>query len=610
MKISKSKSKSLFAMVLLVSMANAITLKDSIEKTINTNPGIIAEHKNQDAYKKYVDEEKGDYLPTIDFETYYETSHEYNNPDDASKNDASKNGWNAQLELEQILYDGGLTPSEIAEYQYKRDGNTFRSSLAIEDIIFETTSMYLNIVQYGELINLSTNMIKIHEKNLITALEKEDISGEKLETFQVSSKLHFTSERLYEQEDLSLESYNGFKKYAGMIPSQVCRPNIYENAIPSSLEETVKLAIRRNYSILEQIENIKVQREKLTQADAKFLPTLLFQLQAEWDDDLALAENGRQNEYRARLFMEWNLLEGGKHKAASQREKLFLQESKKVLDKVTDDIVSQVTNSYNSYNQRKKRVEMLKKYVQDNKNILDVYIEEFDAGTRTFIDILNAEAELYNSKTSLIGREFELYTSYYSLLSRLSMLSNTILSEKNHTCKNITYENLLDVQKKKENIEEQDADAELEGLFESDNETPKTENSIESVETKDNLISSSQNSNEDITEDANLKNDNSLISDNLQNLLDASPKSYTLNVTTETGLKEANYMLKKYAMEKDGYAFRFGQNFAKTKVLYGIYDTYKEAKEALNNLNENLLNKHFPYIDSVNKHQKLYNKYN
>ncbi len=249
---------------MLLTNVHAISLKDSIKKTINTNPNIISEHKNQDAFKKYIDQEEGDYLPTLDLESYYEESHSYSNPDDDDKSNTHKNGFNTQLELEQILYDGGLTPSEIDEYQHKYEANRFRSNLAIEDIILESTTTYLNLVQYKELQNLSINMINVHEENLITAKEKEKISGEKLETYQVSSKLHLTQERLYEQQDLFSVAKYDFKRFVGIKPdNKICRPIIDEVFIPTSLEKTVKLAVRKNYSILEQIENIKVQREKL-----------------------------------------------------------------------------------------------------------------------------------------------------------------------------------------------------------------------------------------------------------------------------------------------------------------------------------------------------------
>ncbi len=55
-------------LILLTSSSYAASLRDSVEKAINTNPDIIAEKKNQEAYRKYVDDREGLYLPTLDIE--------------------------------------------------------------------------------------------------------------------------------------------------------------------------------------------------------------------------------------------------------------------------------------------------------------------------------------------------------------------------------------------------------------------------------------------------------------------------------------------------------------------------------------------------------------
>lgn len=764
---------------------NAISLRDAIENTITTNPAIISEYKNQDAFKKYVDEEKGDYLPTLDLETYLEKSYTNENQGNSAPTHSNKEGWNAQLKLEQILYDGGRTPSEVNEFRHKRDANIFRSNAAIDNIISDTITTYLDLVQYEELINLSSLIIDIHKDNLVTAVEKEQISGEKLEIHQVSSKLHFTYERFYEQHDLRLQAFNNFKKNVGIEPNgHICRPIINEKVIPNSIEKAVELSVRRNYSILEQVENIKTQREKLTQADASFLPTLLFQLQGEWDDDLTLAENGRQDIYRARFLMTWNLYEGGKNSIVSKREMLFLQEAKKKLDSVTDEIVSTTTNNYNTYEFNKKRVEMLKSYVHDNRKILEVYVKEFDSGTRTFIDILNAEAELYNSKTTLIGMEYELMQSYYDLLVNLSILSDSVLSQKNQVCQPMKTEELFKIEIKKESpeigeLEDLSADEDEEENTNETQGTKKEENNQNSILKKQDIVireDKIRNLDEDLKEffeyeleeeskdskynlssqeEKNIRNemnkldkeleeffltnlnnedqdflvekkeiikpdinqkqetknntnilDNKLVIDKkIENILgtnekkdsaliskahekieekikdidktvkkerieeknikkEVSPKKeksntigkkdkiemdglfdnlyieaaniilaekkefkpintkkifemfldapinhYTLSITTEENLAEGKYFLKNYNILDKGYVFSYGQDLVKTKVLYGVYSTYKEAQKALDKMSSRIKS-HSPYISRIKKYQKLYKKYN
>lgn len=48
----------------------AVSLRDSVETALNNNPNIIAEKKNQEAFRKYVDDREGLYLPTLDLQAY------------------------------------------------------------------------------------------------------------------------------------------------------------------------------------------------------------------------------------------------------------------------------------------------------------------------------------------------------------------------------------------------------------------------------------------------------------------------------------------------------------------------------------------------------------
>ena len=101
---------------------------------------------------------------------------------------------------------------------------------------------------------------------------------------------------------------------------------------------------------------------------------------------------------------------------------------------------------------------------------------------------------------------------------------------------------------------------------------------------------------------------NSEFSEKIKSFLSTPRGYYTLNLTTENSIKKSKHFLKKYNLLDEGYAFRYGKNLEKTKILYGIYSTYKEAKNSLNNLDINLKNRHHPYIDNIIKHQNIYNK--
>ncbi len=578
-------------LILLTSFSYAASLRDSVEKAINTNPDIIAEKKNQEAYRKYVDDREGLYLPTLDIEAYLETSKIEKDYDDATPDTkGDEDGYNAAIILRQYLYDGGSTPSQVSEVKHQELANKYRSFYAIENTILETVKAYTGLVQSDEKLALTNDMIKNHEENLVTAKEKEEISGEVLETYQVSSKLNFTIDKYIEEQSVKETGIAQYVKYVGEeLNGSICRPTIDESKVPETLKETIEIAVIRNHRILEQIEKIKLQREKIAQYDARFLPSLNLELKASIDDDLELNENGTQKDRYARLNLNWNLFNGNRDSIRSEQETIFLQEQKKTLDEITNDVVAEIKSLYTKFYKNKKRIEALKKYVVANVNIVEVYRNEFQAGTRTFVDILDAESELYNSRTSLINIEYAALNNYYDLMFNLSQLTDTVLSSENQICDNVSPRVFAYTPKEQDKQSRFD----LDGL-------------ISNIDSS--IISKELGLDKEIEETAS-SDAMKMATSEYKTFLDAPKNYYTINIATKNGMAAASKYIKDNNLGDNAYSFEFGPNMRSAKILYGVYSSIEEAKVAMKSLSSVVLaNK--PYIDNIRKHQALYAKYN
>jgi len=578
----------------------ATSLRNSVEDTLNSNPSIIAEHLNRDAYELYIHQEEADYLPTLNLDAYLEKSKTYDDPDTPppAQGWTKKNGWNAVLKLEHVLYDGGLTPSQAQEFRYRYNSNKYRSLYSVENIILDTVNAYLDLTSRQELVALSQHNIKLHENYLTIAKEKEEISGEVLETHQVNSKYHSVLDRYLEQENEQKQALSLYKKLVGKdLKGNICRPNVNESFLPPSLEEAIKVGVRRSYKVQEQIEKTKEQKEKIIQEKAGFKPTIKVQLQTLLDNDIELAENGREDIYSARLYLSWNLFEGGKTYYMTQKEKLFLQEEQKKLDAVTNEVIDEIKESYNTFYNLQKRIENMKLYVEDNFNIVKVYKKQLADGTRTFIDILNAEAELYRSNIDKIQQDFDYISAYYNLLFNMSILSDVILMQEKQTCDKYAFvprdtepkvdptdtglsEDLLNmfdetptsqdetpIEEKSPIKEEMDVDSMIENIYNNEKSDEKPKSNVETL---------------------------SLGSD------DSNKYKYTIKIAifkAEKGLKE---FVKNHKL-MDNYNFhKVGKNNNILQLTYGNYVSVADAKEAIKAINRKAL-VYGAYIDNINK---------
>ncbi len=565
----------------------ATSLRNSVEDTLNSNPSIIAEHLNRDAYEMYIHQEEADYLPTLNLDAYLEKSKTYDDPDTPPPVEgwSKKNGWNAVLKLEHVLYDGGLTPSQAAEFRYRYNSNKYRSLYSVENIILDTVSAYLDLTSRQELVALSQHNIKLHENYLTIAKEKEEISGEVLETHQVNSKYHSVLDRYLEQENEQKQALSLYRKLVGKeLKGDICRPNVDESFLPPSLEEAIKVGVRRSYKVQEQIEKTKEQKEKIIQEKAGFKPTIKVQLQTLLDNDLELAENGREDVYSARLYLSWNLFEGGKTYYMTQKEKLFLQEEQKKLDAVTDEVIDEIKESYNTFYNLQKRIENMKLYVEDNFNIVKVYKKQLADGTRTFIDILNAEAELYRSNIDKIQQDFDYISAYYNLLFNMSMLSDVILMQEKQTCDKYAFVP-RDTEPKVDPADTGLSD-ELLNMFDETPTAPQGENEINTEEkapVKEEMDVDSMIENIYNNEKIDKKPE-----PNVETLSLDSDNSDKYNYTIRIALFKSLEKLKEFVKENnllDEYSF-YNRDKNTIQLTYGQYVSVADAKKDMLQLNK------------------------
>ncbi len=448
-------SKVLSALLLSSTCAlHATTLQDAIQDLLIVNPELEAIKNNNEAFKTYIEEAKGNYKPVIDLEVTAETKKTKSKLDGTSNwAEESQEGLDGQLNLEQMIYDGGLTPALVEETKYRYENNMLTNSARVDSVVLDGVTAYLDLVKYDKRLRLTEVNIKTHEEYLNTAKENEKISGDALNTYEVQAELHLAKKNYIEEKDNQQIAKNSFKRLVGKeINDLVCTPNIDESILPSAVDELVTEALTKNNSVLAQMSKIQEQRAIISQEESKFLPKLSFNLNGTWDNDL-ITSNTRKDIYSANIVLNYNFYTGGKDKVSNLREKIFLKESQKILNSKSDLVVDEITSAYYSFQNSKDKIEELKGYVSSNEDILKIYKDQFSAGTRTFVDVLDIESDLYDARVQLVDEEIKIIETYYTILSLTSSAQDFITSQPNIPCKAV--EDTMEMEKPKEdNLED------------------------------------------------------------------------------------------------------------------------------------------------------------
>jgi adhesin transport system outer membrane protein len=417
-----------------ISIATATTLKEAIEDTVNQNPKVKSILLNNDAYKTYIDEAQGGYYPRIDLEVSGESRKTQEKFQQRDYIDIHQKGYNAQLRLEQLLYDGGYTPAKIDEMKFQEKINRFENEKVVDELMFETFQSYIEVVKYENRLALSSDHVTIHEEYYDTAKQNEALSDNSLDTYEVKSKLHLAKKNTLQEQDALQRVKKTFKRLtSGEIDADVCLPVLDSTKLPSNIEELTEYAIANNNTILAEMARIHKQEALLKQEDSQFLPSVKFRLVGTRDDDL-LAADTKQNVYSSQIVLNYNLYNGGQDHSAKVRAKKFVKESQEIINNETNKLKEELSGLFESFELSQKMVSELKEYVSSTDEVLKLYKLQFEGGSRRFVDILDQETDLYNAKLQLIDEEVRSVELFYNMLLLTSQLQDEILSQENQIC--------------------------------------------------------------------------------------------------------------------------------------------------------------------------------
>lgn len=633
----------LFSFILLVSTnIYAITLDNTVKKTLTLNKEVKAIDANNEAYKLYIDEEKAAYYPSLDLKAYVEKIDESTRKQGEDTVPEKRDGTFVQLNLEQVLFEGGEIDAKIDEKKFNYNANKYANTVKLDQIVLNVIKSYIDYVKYDELKKLSSVNLKVQNDYLQTAIENEEISGSSLEKMQVESKISYTKSKLQQQINFFESAQSKLEKYTTQkITTTVCRPEINFSDIPETLEKSYETALFNNLEIKEQKEKVKAQRALIEQQKARFRPRVVARLTQEYDNGLDVKDS-RKEETRGRIELNYNLFNGNKDDLGMQRERVFLLENTNILESLEKSVRDKVKTSFQSFNNAKKRIDYLKTYVAKNEEILKIYTEQFEGGTRSFIDILNHENEIYRSKQELIDEEYNLLINYYELLESFGNLTKKISSINQKVCKEITYPYVtrkITMQVKVDDdieaaLEGNDATSELIGdikeevvkKIDNSDEVKQMLNQImddiykkKKTKAKAKFVKKVKKDSLKLNIEKKKVSNNDIIETNIpveyetiQNEFKKDDSSYYTIVIASIRIndeKDLDYFLNKYKIKENSLTYKVGEQREFTRILYGAFATFEDAETVLNGLDPKLLlNK--PYISAVKNQKKAYIEYN
>ncbi|MFK5936893.1 MAG: TolC family outer membrane protein [Sulfurimonas sp.] len=429
----------MFFIVLFSSATQALTLKESVDEAMNTNPVIQERVKNYRVIQQDLNIAESEYYPQVDFRATFGVTDagDFKNSASGIKydhpvTDESYNTYETSLTLTQNLFDGFGTTNKIDYEEARILAAAYNYLEKANDIAFKMTDAYLNTVRSYELLQTARENVQINEsiykkvKDLFDSGLTTDSEVKKIE-----SSLSLARSNLTVQLNNTRDREFNFRRILGRMPEHrnMTKPTL-DIQMPDSIERAALYAINHNPSLLVSRYNIKGAQSLWKQNKKDFYPKIDLEISQNYNDVNHLNAFDRPDDrFRARLVLTYNLFRGGADSATSQKNISKINQEIAIKRDLKRQVIEGLDLSWSAYEMIDIQLQDLREYSRFSEKTLELYKEEYDLGRRSLLDLLTAQNDVINSRSQIITAEYDLLFAKYRILDAMGLLPMAILGD-------------------------------------------------------------------------------------------------------------------------------------------------------------------------------------
>lgn len=215
---------------------------------------------------------------------------------------------------------------------------------------------------------------------------------------QAQSRLARALSSLSEAQAALLVAEDTYLRLTGMAPTPEIQPVPMPAQLFNSPQEVYEMAEKDNPKLAAYLQDIKVQKAEKELAKSTYYPTFNAEIGPTYSD--------RGGSYDRWVYsfdvlgtMRWNVFNSGADLAETKAAGARIREARQTLYDFADDLKLDVESTWVNYLSAQDQYKNYTEAIKYNEFTRTAYMEQFQLGQRSLLDVLDAENELYNSST-------------------------------------------------------------------------------------------------------------------------------------------------------------------------------------------------------------------
>ncbi len=399
------------------------TINQAMAEAYKNSPEILALRSKLKASNQEISKILGENRPKINLDTRLG----YDRTDTINTSSVEKTQYNnprsLSLDVTQNIYDSGKKSHNLEKKEAEIFSNRADLFSIEQKVLLETAKTYLKLFEAIELNKLAKNNYQVLQQHLEATKSRFEVGEVTItDLSQAQARaMKANANEIKTRGEIEIEKSNYFSLVGKDAPKILSFPK-KNYFLPQSLKEIIEIAIKNNPKIISFGLRKKASFHDISLSVTDLLPKLDLNISAQkaWDPNTFF--NEYQN-FKLDLSLKVPLYNGGVNYANVRQKRYTALEKSQLLDNEIKKLVREIEITWFSLRTYKTQVKAIQASIEASNTALKGVKEEASVGTRTTLDVLDAEQEALQEAIELIIIKNNILSSTYDLLEKMGRLS-------------------------------------------------------------------------------------------------------------------------------------------------------------------------------------------
>jgi outer membrane protein len=414
-----------FLAIGLVMDAEAMSLEEAFATAYETNPELIAARAGLRATDEGVAQARSGLRPQVSANATYGADWR-NSPNGSDSNDP----FALSLDASQPLYDGGRTTNNVRAAVADVSAARARLEALEQQVLFDAASAYLDILRDEENVRLAENNVRVITEQVRASRDRFEV-GEvtRTDVSQAEARLAEAQANLASARGALDRSRQNFRLVVGAEPIGIAGlPDL--PSVPMSVEEALDIALESHPLMLAARFDENAAESGIRAQIGGLLPELSLDGSVGYSDG-AVFGSGSANTINDRtsatvqLRASVPLYQGGAQYSRVRQAQAIASQARANITTVSRERRQVVEAAWTELLVARANIRSVREQVAAQQLAFEGVREEAIVGSRTTLDVLDAEQELLAARVRLVESVRNEYVAHYGLLAAIGGLTMT-----------------------------------------------------------------------------------------------------------------------------------------------------------------------------------------